>query len=258
MKRFTFILVLVCAVLVGMAFAFVPQSFIQVGISAIASGNFSVAPPYATDGTNFYGNLYQATKMNNGSFTWINQSTATITAESAGTVVLNNLPNDNAFHLRTTAAPSTPYGIEMRFEPLVPVENSTSLSMSISFNNGTGIESWEYVALNGGGTQELMELNDWTNATTFSAQVQTTTIPASMVFPAGVFLAECDYGTTGPNANNVAYGHSPDGIHWIKDVTRSRTAFLGSGPTAVSFGGYTNGVTIGMAVDSWFSTGCPF
>jgi hypothetical protein len=210
-------------------------------------GSFSVAQPYATDGTSFFSGMFKATKLVDSGFAWLNQSTATITTESAGTVVMT-APGDSAWHLRIINAPSTPYGILVHFQFVANLVTS-SQNFGPVFSDGTQIQSWS--TLYAGAIAPAFRVYNFTNASTFSAQPYNSTSMAALQQSYGQSMAICDDGTT-----NITFGHAPDYIHWTKDFTVGRTSFLT--PSKVGWGINGDVAVPAVVVDSWVVTTCPF
>jgi hypothetical protein len=211
------------------------------------------APPYITIGGTLYNDgLFASTKWNDSGATALNASTTTFTTETNGTVVLGAIPGDSEFHSRVVAAPSTPYGILLHGNFLV-VSTAGDTEFAAVFSNtptSTTIEVWEWVAPDPSNT-----LATWTGlGTSFGSSIFNVNATSSFLGSRGMWLAICDDGVT-----NLTYGHSNDGIHWIKDETRSRTADFTAGPTLVGFGYLNTGSsTMNGVVDTFVKTTCPF
>lgn len=295
MKRFFLLIPLTLAILIGMAFAFVPQSWIQVSVGALAAvfyqtvdqsgtpltqrptlnftgagvscvdnsgatrtdctisggggGGDTFTPPYVTpDSSNFYEPLFKITKIVNASYTWLNQGSATLTVESSG-VINMSVPGDNTLHGRYIASyPSTPFAIEYHAFVAIPAGGATA-ETGLFFTDGTKLVVWSSLWSS---NNVYLDQSNWSNASTFTGGIYQQLATWATLQGSGLHLVACDDGTT-----NFTFGHSPDGIHWIKDDTVGRTAFLT--PSGVGFLGYqASGGPATLAADNWTQTTCPF
>jgi len=158
-NRIFTIVTLVLGILTGICFAFIPQSYIQVGVQALAAsgyatiqnngtpvtqrtilnflsgttcvdnagtsstdctssggGSFTATPPYISDGTNFYGNIFQFVKPIDGNYAWVNQGTATKTTANGSVTLFDGSYESNFnIHARVKTLPAAPYCIEACF-----------------------------------------------------------------------------------------------------------------------------------------------
>lgn len=176
------------------------------------------------------------------SWTWDNQGTATV--DTTGGYLYFNMSNPggtNALRVYYRTAPSTPYTVCMAiWHDLSGMPPGNQLSQSSSyygvfFRDGTGkLIGWE--AGTNGTPNFIIQTAKWTNSTNFSAAYVQNAGPyysyGDFVYRNPALLCERDDGTT-----NLTWYYSMDGgLHLQQFDQRTRTDFLGSGPTQIGVG----------------------
>lgn len=161
----------------------------------------------------------------------------------------------NALRLQYRTAPATPYAITagIRFDTS-GILGDTSVGNvvtgpGIMFRDGTGkVESLTIDANGGTSTSGNIDLLDFTTSTSFSGSVASVGWGAAffsgMAYKQPLWVCMTDDGTT-----NVTYQFSVDRRHWTTFITRSRTAFFGSGPTQIGWGMFLNANVAGELYD---------
>jgi hypothetical protein len=168
-----------------------------------------------TDSSNFFGPIYALTRPSAVSFSWRNQGAATETATGNGALFLVAPANgtDN-IRGREITAPATPWTITTLMLPLLNGTNFVQCGMYAA-DNGTG-RIITYLFPNN--VANVLQVNQYTNATTFSSTALTLTNSGNR----GPFLwmAITDDGT------NRLYKWSADGLNFVTVLSETRTTWL--------------------------------
>jgi hypothetical protein len=156
-----------------------------------------------------------ATPPTLGDFAWINQSTATVTAQADGTILMLGVPSSlTSVNMLKKAAPATPYSITMM---MVPLFTSTASNPGVGLGwreSSSGKIAGAIYYANAG-----LYSTKYTNPTTFSADY--TALLYAKTLPAPILLKIED---TGVNRNTY---FSPDmGSNWLLSHSVARTDFL--------------------------------
>lgn len=167
------------------------------------------------------------TLLTASSFTWDNQGSTTATDQN-GTIIMR-APAAASENVRALyrSAPSTPYSYIAAFEPLAIRENFQCAGMGFRQNSSGKLTLLSVVA----DSSEALRvaIYKYTNATTFSARLQTET--SLMLINQLVWFRIEDDGT------NTKYYISSDGVEFIQIASESRTTFFTTtGPDQVWWG----------------------
>ncbi len=146
--------------------------------------------------------------------TWVNQGGATVTTTNGGIFLLGPAGAGVNLRCRVKAAPSTPYTITAMILPHLMAVNFMGCGLLFRDSASGKMASIALVNTAAGWT---VDVNKWTDATTFSAQYVSGVLQ-TMLSP--VFLRIADNGT------NRISSLSNDGINWRVVHTVGRTDFL--------------------------------
>ena len=189
--------------------------------SSSAGGSVTVTPPYLVSGANLYGPLIALTDPTTPSWTWQNQSSATITnvnnslvlytPSSAGAVNMN---------MRLISMPSTPFTATALIRATCPGVSFTRFGLCF-FESGTGkISSINPAA----GTS--LAIDYWTNATTYSST------PLSIN---GHGLFNPTFWRLAHDGTNLTYSWSIDGNYFVPVYTHTKTTHFTAGPDKIGW-----------------------
>ena len=185
-------------------------------------GSVSFAQPYATDGVNFFGPIFQLVKPLDT--TWINQagSTETLTNGSAYVQKPTVAGSTDNVSCRVLANALTPYTLTVGLIPSFVTSLAGSGFFATAADSGTGKQ-----VLNG---QTVFSASNTTfgeyvahatSATTNFASAQNNNMPV-MLGPVWYRIQD--------DATNLNYSVSRDGINFIPLFSEGNTAFLPSAP----------------------------
>jgi hypothetical protein len=168
------------------------------------------------------------TAIPNQTFSWINQTGASITTETDGSLYLAGTANSSTgMQVRVFSAPGTPYKYKFIVIPLLPA--AANPEAGILFSDGTALSEINLTMIVSGSSVYCeMTANHWTNATTFSAAL--TIIHYFHPANTPIVLGMSDDGT------NRKFYYYPDGYTEITVFTETRTTFL----TATKLGFFYN------------------
>ena len=184
-----------------------------------------------------------------GDFAWINQETATVTAENNGITLTTPASAGHDIRLRKKAAPATPYTITALIHPLMG-EHASGNAWGIGFRQSSdGKLALVYVGDSSGSV--VVAVQKFTDPNTFSATyVIKTIVPATgVIYPfTSLWLRIADDGV------NRISSLSWDGIQFYTLHSVGRTDFL----TADEIGFFVNSATASAGVTislySWRQT----
>jgi len=165
-----------------------------------------------------WGPIYPFTAPIDGDFAWINQGSATVTAEKD--TILLTPPTGTSGHnwrIRKKAAPATPYTITAIFKVNNDLGNANDRG-AIGFRQSSdGKLVTLGVALQ---NPPYIDALDWTDPTTYGGTTHFTNTPAATLSYGLFHLRIEDDGT------NRKYYYSTDGILFILLLSHARTTFL--------------------------------
>jgi hypothetical protein len=154
------------------------------------------------------------TAANTGLSTWHNQNSNSVSDSAVGVCI--NASTTGAITGRTKASPGTPYTITA----LIAVTRNASgfAGAGIGWTDGTKLHVLSLVSDNG--LESYLEVEKWTNDTTFSANDFTGQHSALQQF---IWMRIRDDGT------NVTFSYSNDGANFLTAFTVAKASgFLGS------------------------------
>lgn len=187
-----------------------------------------------------WGPIFPMVPPVDASFAWVNQGGASVAASNGGVFLAAPASASNSWRIRKMAAPATPYVVTAAIRPMMRVGNNQRVGILFR-ESGTSELSIFYINLST--TQEQLLVDNWTNETTFSATVASTTTIRGLS-NALVFLRIEDNGT------NRVYSFSYDGQNFQQVFSVTRTTFLTA--DEIGFGLSDNSsVVIAMTVFSW-------
>lgn len=172
--------------------------------------------------------------IDEGDFTWVNQSTATSTDVNNAILVKLAATTGANFNAKVISSSSAPYamiGCIHMLGPIVTEAVGQPRAGLVFRESGTG-EMISFCARkrsDGGGVQLVVQR--WTDATTFSAEQHSEFFALSQE---RIWLRIEDDNT------DLNFSISADGVNWMEIYTESRTAFMAGGPDQVGFGGNAN------------------
>ena len=173
----------------------------------------------------FYGPIWKLTALDQSSWSWVNQGSASVTQASGIVYLLTPGAAGSNVRGRFVASPATPYTITAAVLP--GLTGGTHNFCGICFREASSSKLYDIHVYNAGGaTTEQVRVQKWTNSTTAS----TTMTTRGMVANRGpVWLRISDNGT------NLIFSYSIDGVNWFTLNTEARGTFMsgGSGPTQV-------------------------
>jgi hypothetical protein len=183
------------------------------------SGSISIATNKTEAGNGLYARQMSATPTSSGLglTSWLNQGSATV-ADNAVGITIDAPTSGTTGNLiaRYVAAPTAPYTITAL---IAATRNSTSANgVGIGWYDGSAKLHVLSYALSGG--YPVLQVNKWTNATTFSANDLASSLNA---FAQPIWLQLNDDGT------NVSFGFSQDGSFFVTLFSVAKASgFLGA------------------------------
>jgi hypothetical protein len=204
-----------------MAFAFVPQSFIQVGIATMAQ-SITFTPGYIVSGSNNYGPIFgPLTVPTCGGFTQVNVTTCTGGPPLALSQVGNSGYN---WQLMLTSAPTAPYTITVMGSMNSTFDTNSQILCGLILRNSS---SGNFINWGGGANNQQMGAFTWTNVTTNAGSVFSQANEKQWEY-VPLFWRIHDDGT------NRTYSMSVDGVNFATYGTTTNTSYIAA--NQVGFG----------------------
>jgi hypothetical protein len=160
-----------------------------------------------------------------GSWTWINQGTATATVANSY-LTISNAGNGvtNSISAIYQAAPATPWTVVAKISLIARIAaNFPEVGLFLMDSVSSKVIFFEMAGNNPG---EVLNIAHFTNPTTFGAVVFTESFPLKNY----LYLKIQDDGT------NLKYSVSPDGQAYVQMFSEGRTSFLTNGANRVGLG----------------------
>jgi hypothetical protein len=196
-----------------------------------------------------YSNSLQLMKRPvSGDFSWTNQGSASIVANSNGGIFMQ-IPGaaGTNYRFRQKATPATPYTVTAAFRWTGPVTDFHQFGLILS--DGTKLTTYFIACVASISAHlPLFMSQDFTNVTTFSAN-NLASATNKIVPSSPIWMRLADDGA------NKVWSYSPDGINFITLLSEARTTHLT--PTQIGFGGETENATsqdLGFELVSWKET----
>ncbi len=175
----------------------------------------------------------------NASFSWVNQGSATVTAQTNGAITMDvpAAPGDS-LHFYYLATPGTPYTRVWRVQNTILTGTASSSFSGVCFQETS---SGKFICLYVGNAQNAaINVARWTNSTTFDVNSSFNSI--GMV---GLVGAPCITYRLGDTGTNLTFEYSGDnGGSWINLLTQSRSAYFTTGPDRIGIAIDPNSSTI--------------
>lgn len=155
----------------------------------------------------------EITPPSNGSFSWVNQGSASVSAQTNGAIVMT-APGQTGDNIRAylLSAPGTPYAKTFRVK-LTQVSGANTFGGVGFYESSSG--KFVFLAIVNGG----LSVFNFTNSTTFSA------VDKNLCTDAGTYLIL----KLGDDGTNLTYSFSYDGINFVSYST-TRTHFFTTAP----------------------------
>lgn len=148
------------------------------------------------------------------SFTGVNTSVTSLTDGTVGMIAKWTSTGPNTLEIWKKAAPSTPYNIYMRFQPLLLGVND-QVGMCVRNSSNGKVVTWgaNY------SSPAVVSSQNWTNATTFSSSVYSSgNVP--LWFPPWLRIEN--------DGTNLKFYVSWDGNLWAQQTTATLASFIGT------------------------------
>jgi hypothetical protein len=188
-----------------------------------------------------WGPIFPLTAPVDGDFSWVNQGGASVSTTKGGIFLLGPAGTGVNLRCRVKSAPATPYTITAAFLPRVPGVDFAGAGLLFRQSSDGKMAS---IGI-GHSANVSIDVNKWTNATTFSAQYASLT---TKTFYSPTFLRITDNGT------NRICSWSNDGQNFLQIHSVGRTDFL----TADQVGFFVNAQQatwdVAMTLLSWKET----
>jgi len=213
----------------------------------------TVTPPYLLTGGNNYGPNWLLTIPPTAG--WTNVNTATFDTTNGYPYVHKAAVSAAQISGIFRSAPATPWSVVVLMHHDWSSQLTSSFCGECMWSFGVS-DGTKYTTLMGGITSTNFGTlaTHWTNATTFSANAQTTSGASwvDLIARNPLWLKVCDDGTT-----NINFYWSLDGNHFVQIYTEGRVSFLAS-VADVFFGVYPNSGSVDAALLSYkTTTSCP-
>lgn len=179
-----------------------------------------------------------------GDFSWVDQGTATVTANANGGIFMKILgATGTHYKLRVKAVPTAPYVVTAGFLWTGPVTDFHQFGLVLY--NGAKFTTYFLACVASTATLPLFFSQDFTNTTTFASNNLVTAINKTVPsYPLWLRITD--------NNTNKIFSYSPDGVNFIDLFSEARTTFLTA--THVGFGGETENTSsqdLGFTLISW-------
>lgn len=213
---------------------------------------------YRDDGTQWlkWGHFNEFTEPDQSLFSWVNQSSATISTTYGPSVLTTPAPGGAGenVNLRVQSTPvipptpTTPYSLIAGFLPNIDPVNNTSCGMVLR-ESSTG--KFIFFRLLFDTTSAITKsdivfsVDKYTSPTVFSANYNV--VSAGFLRGSVIWFKIFDDGT------NITWSYSNDGQNYTNITTQTRTDFLALGPNQIGFAIDSNTTTgaAGMTLLSW-------
>jgi hypothetical protein len=207
---------------------------------------------YRDDGTAWrkWGHFNEFTEPDQSLFSWINQSSATISTVYGPSILTTPAPGGAGenVNLRVQATPTTPYSLLMAFIPQIDPVNNTSCGMALR-ESSTGNFIFFRLLFDTASTitksDIVFSVDKYTSPTVFASNYAV--VSAGFLRGSIIWFKVFDDGT------DITWSYSNDGQNYTNITTQSRTDFLASGPNQIGFAINSNVTTgaAGMTLLSW-------
>lgn len=187
--------------------------------------------------------FYPLTPVVNSDYSWVNQDTAAITVNSAGTVILYAPPvSGDQLRCRVKAYPAAPFSVVMGFMPVIVEANFFNCGLVIRDSAGGACASFGIGAANTGSSINGVK---WNSVSSYNANYYSLQISPYLGMQ---FLKYTD-----DNTNRII-SWSADGEVFVDIFSVGRTDFLT--PNQIGFMADSNNTTYGssIAVFSWLES----
>jgi hypothetical protein len=197
-----------------------------------------------------WGHFNEFTEPDQSLFSWVNQSSATISTTYGPSVLTIPAPGGAGenVNLRVQAPPATPYSLIAGFIPNIDPVDNTSCGMVLR-ESSTG--KFIFFRLLFDTTSAITKsdivfsVDKYTSPTVFSANYN--------VVSAGFLRGSVIWFKIFDNGVNITWSYSNDGQNYTVITTQSRTDFLALGPDEIGFAINSNTTSgaAGMTLLSW-------
>lgn len=197
-----------------------------------------------------WGPDFPLTEVDDSTFSWINQLSATTTTTNGGVHLLVPATGTEGVHARVKSLPVAPYTITMAFLPMQVFIDFSSVGLCLRQSGSGALVTWAVVSnsfFQAAGTQTRRGIygTKWSSATVAVADYADS--------PVGVFATDWQCGPVmylqiNDDNTNLHYRISNDGVNFFTVLTTTSTDFV----TADQFGFFVRNFTtlydIGMTV----------
>ncbi len=207
---------------------------------------------YRDDGTVWtkWGHFNDFIEPDQSTFSWINQSSATISSTDGPSVLTCPAPGGAGenVNLRVQTTPTPPYTLLAGFVPQIEPVNNTSCGVVLR-ESSTGKFIFFRLLFNTASvitkSDIVFSVDKYTNPTTFNSNYNL--VSAGFLRGFVIWFKIVDDGV------NLTWGYSNDGQNYTTITSQARTNFLLSGPDQVGFAINSNTTSggAGMTLLSW-------
>jgi hypothetical protein len=193
-----------------------------------------------------FGPIYNCVPLDDSGFSWVNQNGASVDS-SGGSVILSNFNTAGtslSISMRVKTAPSTPYSIEIAFQPYWTFGTAFQ-SIMFGFRESSSGKLHNYgLDLQGSTCVPLIRSEKWNSGTSYSADYGSLAFNGFRDIPH--FVKIQDDGT------NRKFYYSWDGYYWLLWNSNGRTDWITANQIYYGVRQDTNsGGPIGVRIWSW-------
>jgi len=226
-----------------------------------ASVNLANWAASAAEGIAVYGSLPSGagggppsptlTPLVNGSYSWVNQGSATETVTSGVTLLRSPSNASENLRLRVKSVPTAPYTVTAALLPITLNSNFTNAGLALRDSAGGGIVTFDQRFNSTTTNVPYLASNKYTNATTFNAAYTLSPLnPLAELFRSGLMWLRIQDDNT-----NRIFQASANGFSWFTLLSALRTDFIT--PNQIGYyveSGQGTTVDVGLDLYSWTET----